>query len=216
VHVSTSPVPVGYRETIRRAVEAEGRVKKQSGGHGQFAVVQLRVSPLPTGSGFEFVDAIVGGAIPRTYVQAVHKGVVEAMASGGPHGYPVVDLRVEVYDGRSHSVDSSDMAFRTAAASGVREALHTAGTTVLEPISHVSVTVPTTAQGDVMSDLSARRGHIDATTSLDDWLVLIEASVPEAELARYVLDLRSLTGGRAELTMEPDRFDVCPDHLVPA
>ncbi|MET0787676.1 MAG: elongation factor G [Cellulomonas sp.] len=216
VHVSTSPVPVGYRETIRRQVEAEGKVKKQSGGHGQFAVVQLRVSPLPHGSGFEFVDAIVGGAIPRTYVQAVHKGVVEAMASGGPHGYPVVDLRVEVYDGKSHSVDSSDMAFRTAAGNGVREALHAVGTIVLEPISHVSVTVPMSAQGDVMSDLSARRGHINATTSLDDGLVLIEASVPEAELARYVLDLRSLTGGRAELSIEPDRFEVCPDHLVPA
>ena len=146
----------------------------------------------------------------------MHKGVAEAMAAGGPHGYPVVDLRVEVYDGKSHSVDSSEMAFRTAAGLGVREALHTAGTTVLEPISHVSVTVPMAAQGDVMSDLSARRGHINATTSLDDGTVLIEASVPEAELARYVLDLRSLTGGRGELTMEPDRFEVCPDHLVPA
>ncbi|WP_028046013.1 translation factor GTPase family protein [Cellulomonas sp. URHE0023] len=216
VHVRTSPVPVGYRETIRRAVETEGKVKKQSGGHGQYAVVQLRVSPLPLGSGFEFVDAVVGGAIPRTYVQAVHKGVAEAMASGGPHGYPVVDLRVEVYDGKSHSVDSSEMAFRTAAASGVREALVSGGTTVLEPISRVAVTVPMTAQGDVMSDLSARRGHISATTSLDDGTVLIEASVPEAELARYVLDLRSLTGGRGQLSMEPDRFEVCPDHLVPA
>lgn len=216
VHVSTSPVPVGYRETIRRPVAAEGKVKKQSGGHGQYAVVQLRVSPLPPGSGFEFVDAIVGGAIPRTYVQAVHKGVAEAMSAGGPHGYPVVDLRVEVYDGKSHSVDSSEMAFRTAAAYGLREALQAGGTTVLEPISHVSVTVPTTVQGDVMSDLSARRGHISATTSLDDGTVLIEASVPEAELARYVLDLRSLTGGRGELSMVPDRFDVCPDHLVPA
>jgi len=138
------------------------------------------------------------------------------MAAGGPHGYQVVDLRVELYDGKSHSVDSSEMAFRTAAASGLREALHAAGTTVLEPISHVSVTVPATVQGDVMSDLSARRGHISATTSLDDGTVLIEASVPEAELARYVLDLRSLTGGRADLSMAPDRFDVCPDHLVPA
>ncbi|MBO3101006.1 elongation factor G [Cellulomonas fengjieae] len=216
VHVSTSPVPVGYRETIRREVTAEGKVKKQSGGHGQFAVVQLRVAPLPPGSGVEFVDAVVGGAIPRTYVQAVHKGVLEAMAAGGPHGYPVVDLRVEVYDGKSHSVDSSDMAFRTAGAAGVREALHAAGTIVLEPVSHVSVTVPIAAQGDVMSDLSARRGHIDATTSLDGGLVQIEASVPEAELARYVLDLRSLTGGRAELSMAPDRFEVCPEHLVPA
>lgn len=216
VHVRTSPVPVGYRETIRRPVEAEGKVKKQSGGHGQYAVVQLRVSPAPHGSGFEFVDKVVGGAIPRGYLPAVQKGVVEAMEHGGPHGYPVVDLRVEVYDGKSHSVDSSDMAFRTAAATGVREALAAAGTVVLEPVSHVSVVVPTAVQGDVMSDLSSRRGRITATSSLDDGTVRIEASVPEAELSRYALDLRSLTGGRAELTMTPERFEVCPDHLVPA
>lgn len=216
VHVSTSPVPVGYRETIRRSVEAEGKVKKQSGGHGQYAVVQLRVSPLPQGSGFEFVDSVVGGAIPRGYLPAVQKGVLEAMEHGGPHGYPVVDLRVEVYDGKSHSVDSSDMAFRTAASVGVREALAQAGSIVLEPISHVEVTVPSHAQGDVMSDLSSRRGRINATTSRDDGSVTIEASVPEKELARYVLDLRSITGGRAELTIRPDRFEVCPDHLVPA
>ncbi|GIG20869.1 elongation factor G [Cellulomonas chitinilytica] len=216
VHVTTSPVPVGYRETIRKQVEAEGKVKKQSGGHGQYAVVQLRVSPLPHGSGFEFVDKVVGGAIPRGYLPAVQRGVTEAMASGGPHGYPVVDLRVEVYDGKSHSVDSSDMAFRTAAATGVREALQAAGTLVLEPISHVEVVVPSSAQGDVMSDLSARRGRISATTSLDDGSVRIEATVPEAELSRYVLDLRSITGGRAELTMVPDHYEICPDHLVPA
>ncbi|GAA3800560.1 elongation factor G [Cellulomonas soli] len=216
VHVTTSPVPVGYRETIAREVEAEGKVKKQSGGHGQYAVVQLRVSPLPHGTGFEFVDSVVGGAIPRSYLPAVHRGVTEAMATGGPHGYPVVDLRVEVFDGKSHSVDSSDMAFRTAAAVGVKEALQAAGTTVLEPVSHVSVTVPSATQGDVMSDLSSRRGHITTTTSLDDGLVRIEATVPEAELTRYVLDLRSITGGRAELVMSPDRFEVCPDHLLPA
>lgn len=216
VHVATSPVPVGYRETITRAVEAEGKVKKQSGGHGQYAVVQLRVSPLPHGTGFEFVDSVVGGAIPRSYLPAVQRGVTEAMATGGPHGYPVVDLRVEVYDGKAHSVDSSDMAFRTAAAVGVREALTLAGTTVLEPVSHVSVTVPSATQGDVMSDLSARRGRITATTALDDGSVRIDASVPEAELTRYVLDLRSITGGRAELVMSPDRYEVCPDHLLPA
>ncbi|WP_029290350.1 elongation factor G [Cellulomonas sp. HZM] len=214
VHVTTSPVPVGYRETARREVAAEGRVKKQSGGHGQFAVVQLRVGPAAPGSGLEVVDAIVGGSIPRAYLPAVHKGIADAMAAGGPHGYPVVDLRVEVYDGKSHSVDSSDMAFRTAAASGVREALATGGTVVLEPVCHVEVVVPAHAQGDVMSDLSGRRGHITSTTSLDDGSVLVEAAVPEAELGRYVLDLRSITGGRAELTFRPDHYDPCPDHLV--
>ncbi|GEL94153.1 elongation factor G [Cellulomonas composti] len=215
VHVSTAPVPVAYRETIRRTVEAEGKIKKQSGGHGQFAVAQLRVGPMP-GGGFEFVDAVVGGSIPRNYLPAVEKGVVEAMSHGGPHGYPVVDLRVEVYDGKSHSVDSSDMAFRTAAGNGLRDALAAAGTVVLEPIDHVSVTVPTAVQGDVMGDLSGRRGRITTTTALDDGRVVIEADVPQSELLRYVLDLRSLTGGRAELEITPARYEICPDNLVTA
>ncbi|SFJ65262.1 elongation factor G [Cellulomonas sp. KH9] len=216
VHVTTSPVPVGYRETIARPVEAEGKVKKQSGGHGQYAVVRLRVSPLPAGSGLEFVDSVVGGAIPRTYLPAVERGVREAMAAGGPHGFPVVDLRVEAVDGKAHSVDSSDMAFRTAAAAGLREALTTAGTVVLEPVCRVHITVPQSAQGDVMSDLAARRGRITDTVSLDGGEVVVEATVPEAELGRYVLDLRSLTGGRGELTVAPDHYAPCPDHLVPA
>ncbi len=211
VHVTTSPVPVGYRETVAATIEAEGRVKKQSGGHGQFAVVQLRVSPLPRGGGFEFVDSVVGGAVPRSYLPAVERGVREAMAAGGPHGFPVVDLRVEVYDGRAHSVDSSDMAFRNAGAAGLRDALAAAGTVVLEPVCRVHVTVPTAAQGDVMSDLSARRGRITDTVSLDGGEVVVEATVPEAELGRYVLDLRSLTGGRAGLTVAPDHYAPCPD-----
>ena len=216
VHVSTSPVPVAYREPIRRPVAAEGKIKKQSGGHGQFAVAHLRVSPAPHGAGLECVDSVVGGAIPRNYLPAVERGVVEAMAHGGPHGYPVVDLRVEVYDGKAHSVDSSDMAFRTAAANGLRDALAAAGTVVLEPIDHVSVTVPPSVQGDVMGDLSGRRGRITTTTTLDDGRVVIEADVPQSELTRYVLDLRSLTGGRAELTVAPGTYEVCPDHLVTA
>jgi len=216
VNVTTSPVPVAYRETIRRTVEAEGKVKKQSGGHGQFAVAHLRVAPLPHGGGFEFVDSVVGGAIPRNYLGAVEKGVVEGMSHGGPHGYPVVDLRVEVYDGKAHSVDSSDMAFRTAAANGLRDALAAAGTVVLEPIDHVRVVVPSASQGDVMGDLSGRRGRITATTARDDGLVEIEAYVPQSELTRYVMDLRSLTGGRAELTVSPGTYEVCPEHLVTA
>jgi elongation factor G len=215
VHVTTEPVQVAYRETIARPAEAEGRLKKQSGGHGQFAVVQLRVSPLPRGSGFEFANAVVGGSVPRQYLPAVERGVAEAMAAGGPHGYPVVDVRVEVYDGKAHSVDSSDMAFRTAGAVGLREALAAAGTVVLEPVSAVTVTVPPDAQGDVMGDLSARRGHITATDSLDDGRVVVEALVPEAELVRYVLDLRSLTGGRGSFTARPDRYETLPGG-VPA
>ncbi|WP_309133741.1 elongation factor G [Cellulomonas sp.] len=216
VHVTTSAVPVGYRETIARAVEVEGRLKKQSGGHGQFAVVRMRVAPLPAGSGLEFVDSVVGGAIPRGYLPAVERGVREAMAAGGPHGFPVVDVRIEVVDGKAHSVDSSDMAFRTAASLGLKEALATAGTVVLEPVSRVRVTVPVAAQGDVMSDLSSRRGRITDTASLDGGEVVVEATVPEAEIARYVLDLRSLTGGRADLEVAPDHYEPCPEHLVTA
>lgn len=209
VHVETGPVPVAYRETIARTTQAEGKVKKQSGGHGQFAVVQLRVGPLHEG-GFEFVDSVVGGAVPRHYISAVEKGAHDAMAAGGPQGYPVVDLRVEVYDGKAHSVDSSDMAFRTAAAAGVRAALADAGTVLLEPVSTVTVTVPPEHQGAVLTDLSGRRGRVSATELADDGRARVVATVPEAELGHYVLDLRSLTGGRAELTTEPAGYERAP------
>jgi elongation factor G len=201
VHTEPGPVPVAYRETIARDTQAEGKVKKQSGGHGQFAVVQLRVGPLREG-GFEFVDSVVGGAVPRQYISAVERGAHDAMAAGGPQGYPVVDLRVEVYDGKSHSVDSSDMAFRNAAAAGVRAALAEAGTVLLEPVATVTVTVPPDHQGVVLTDLSGRRGRVSATELADDGRARLVATVPEAELSRYVLDLRSLTGGRAELAIE--------------
>ncbi|WP_182112721.1 MULTISPECIES: elongation factor G [unclassified Actinotalea] len=214
VSVTTEPVQIAYRETIASPTAAEGRLKKQSGGHGQFAVVQLRVSPAERGAGCVFVDSVVGGAVPRQYIPAVERGVVDAMAAGGPHGYPVVDLRVELVDGKHHSVDSSDMAFRTAAAHGLRAALATAGTVVLEPIALVRVVVPGALQGDVLGDLSARRGRIVGTTSLPDGRQEIQAMVPEAELTRYVLDLRSLTGGRGTFTAVHDHDDVVPAHLV--
>jgi elongation factor G len=213
VHVTTGPAPVPYRETIARAVQAEGKLKKQSGGHGQFAVVQLRVSPLPLGGGFEFVDKVVGGAVPRAYIPAVEKGARDALAAGGPQGHPVVDVRVELYDGKSHSVDSSEMAFRTAASLGVKAALAEAGTALLEPVSMVAVTVPTELQGTVLTDLSGRRGRVSATETTDDGRARVVASVPEAELSRYVLDLRSMTGGQAELTITPDRYAKVPNSV---
>lgn len=206
VRVETGPAPVAYRETIARSTQAEGKVKKQSGGHGQFAVVQLRVGPLREG-GFEFVDSVVGGAVPRQYISAVEKGAHDAMAAGGPLGHPVVDLRVEVYDGKSHSVDSSDMAFRVATAAGVKAALAEAGTVLLEPVATVTVTVPPDHQGAVLTDLSGRRGRVSATELADDGRARLVATVPEAELSRYVLDLRSLTGGRAELTVRPAGYE---------
>lgn len=210
VHVTTGPAPVAFRETIERTAAAEGKLKKQSGGHGQFAVVQLRVSPLPPGSGFDFTNSVVGGTVPRSYVPAVEKGARDALAAGGPHGHPVVDVRVELYDGKSHSVDSSEAAFRTAGSLAVKAALAAAGTVVLEPISVVTVTVPSDLQGTVLTDLSGRRGHITATETTDDGRARIIASVPETELRRYVLDLRSLTAGQAELTIAADRYERAP------
>jgi elongation factor G len=212
VHVNTGPAPVAYRETIAGSAQVEGKLKKQSGGHGQFAVVQLRVSPLPSGDGFEFVDSVTGGAVPRQYIGAVEKGARDALASGGPQGHPVVDVRVELYDGKSHSVDSSEMAFRTAASIGVKAALAEAGTVLLEPVSSVTVTVPPDLQGAVLTDLSGRRGRVHATESADDGRARVVAHVPEAELERYVLDLRSITAGQAELTVTPDHYAKAPNH----
>lgn len=216
VNVTTEPLSIAYRETIGKPVEVEGKIKKQSGGHGQFAVVQFRVSPLPAGTGVEFVDSIVGGTIPRNFIPAVEKGVMETVGNGGVHGFPIVDIRVECYEGKHHPVDSSDMAFRTAASIGVKEAMAKAGSVVLEPIALVTVTVPAALQGDVMGDLSSRRGRISGTDVTDDGTHQIQAMVPEAELTRYVMDLRSLTGGRASFTAVFDHYDVLPPNLVPA
>ncbi len=213
VHVTTADAPVAYRETIAGSADAEGKLKKQSGGHGQFAVVQLHLSPLPPGGGFEFVDSVVGGAVPRSYIPAVEKGARDALAAGGPHGHPVVDVRVELRDGKAHSVDSSEMAFRTAASLGVKAALAHAGTLILEPVSTVTVTVPADLQGPVLTDLSGRRGRVNATETAEDGRTRVFAHVPDSELGRYVLDLRSLTGGQAELTVTPDRYEKAPSTV---
>ncbi len=158
VNVDTEDVRVPYRETITGNAEAEGKVKKQTGGHGQYAVASLRVAPVGRGDGFSFVDSVVGGAIPRQYIPAVQKGVEETMANGGVHGFPVVDVKVECFDGKYHSVDSSEMAFRTAGSVGFKDALAKAGVVVLEPISLLTVRVPSAYQGDVMGDINSRRG----------------------------------------------------------
>jgi elongation factor G len=215
VKVSTGPVAVPYRRTIGSRVEVEGRLKKQSGGHGQFAVVDLVVAPLPRGAGFEFVDAIVGGAIPKNYVAAVHNGIEEVMTTGGHAGIPVVDVRVECVDGKTHSVDSSDMAFKTAASLGFQAALERGGSVLLEPISSVTVRVPIALQGDVLADLSSRRGRI-VTSTAEDGEQIITAHVPTAELDRYTMDLRALTGGRATFDAAHDHYDVCPDNVATA
>ncbi len=213
VNVDTEDVRVPYRETILGTAEAEGKVKKQSGGHGQYAVANLRVSPMGRGDGTEFKNSVVGGTIPKQYIPAVQRGVEETMATGGVHGFPVVDVRVECYDGKYHSVDSSDMAFRSAAAQGLKEALQRAGSAVLEPISLLTVRVPDGYQGDVLGDLNARRGRVSGTSSIGDGNHEIVALVPAAEIQRYAVDLRSMTGGRGTFSAVHDHYDILPSHL---
>jgi elongation factor G len=216
-NVSTEPVRVPYRETITVPVTgAEGRHKKQTGGHGQFGVAVIDVEPLPRGSGFEFVNKIVGGAISRGYVPAVEKGIEEAMASGGTFGYPVVDLRVTLVDGKEHSVDSSEMAFKVAGRLAFRAAMAQANPVVLEPISRLEVTVPVDLQGDVMGDLNSRRGRVQGTDTAEDGRQTVIALVPTSEIQRYAIELRSLTGGRGRFRATHDHYDVLPAHLVGA
>ena len=214
VHVDTEDVRVAYRETIAGTAEAEGKYKKQTGGHGQFGLAEIRVAPLDRGAGFEFVDKIVGGAIPRQFIPAVQKGVEEAMSHGGVFGYPVVDVQVSCLDGKYHSVDSSEMSFKMAGRLGFQAAIAKASPVLLEPISQLTVTVPSELQGDVLGDLNARRGRVQGTEAAGVGEHDIHALVPTAELLRYAIDLRSLTGGRGRFTVEPAHYDQLPAHLV--
>jgi elongation factor G len=213
VEVETEAVVVPYRETITKEAEAEGKYKKQTGGHGQFGVANIRMEPLERGAGFEFVDQIVGGAIPRQFIPAVQKGIEDAMASGGVHGWPVMDVRVTLFDGKFHSVDSSEMSFKMAGSLGFREAMEKAGPVILEPISRLEVTVPNAYQGDVMGDLNSRRGRVQGTESGNDGESIITALVPTSEILRYSIDLRSMTGGRGRFSAEHDHYDVLPQNL---
>ncbi len=214
VSVDTDDVRVSYRRTVVGTAEAEGRLKKQSGGHGQFAVVDLRISPLPRGAGFEFVDAVVGGAIPKQYIAAVGQGVEEAMQTGAGSGIPIIDVRVECLDGKTHSVDSSDMAFKTAAASGFADAVEAASPVLLEPVSRLVIQVPVETQGDVLGDLSARRGRVIGSDTNGDGTQVITAEVPDAEIGRYAMDLRAMTAGRGVYSITDRHYDEVPDHLV--
>jgi len=214
VEVATHEVRVPYRETITRSAQAEGKHKKQSGGHGQFGVAMLKIEPLPRGSGFEFVNEIKGGSIPRQFIPAVEKGIEETMGDGGDHGYPVVDVRVRCYDGKYHSVDSSEMAFKLAGRAGFRTALADAGPIVLEPVSRIEVTVPSQYQGDIMGDLSSRRGSVQGTESAEGGRQLITALVPTSEIMRYAIDLRSITQGWGTYTAEHDHYEELPSHLT--
>jgi elongation factor G len=214
VEVEQEDTRVAYRETIMGSAEAEGKYKKQTGGHGQFGVAFLRLEPLERGSGFEFSDAIVGGAIPRQFIPAVEKGIAETIAQGGVLGFPVVDVKVTCYDGKYHPVDSSEMSFKMAGSLGFKEAAAKARPMLLEPISELVVTVPEAYQGDVMGDLNSKRGRIQGTTSVGGGEQEITAMVPTSEVLRYAIDLRSITGGRGRFTASHSHYDPAPPHLA--
>jgi elongation factor G len=214
VSVDQEPVKVAYRETVTRTADAEGKHKKQSGGHGQYGVCHLIIGPRNRGEGFEFIDKVKGGSIPRNYIPAVEKGVLETMEGGGKWGYPVVDVQITVDDGKYHAVDSSEMAFKLAARAGFREAFDGAGPIVLEPVSRVEITVPTNYQGDVMGDIASRRGAVQGTTTNPDGTQTIHADVPTSEIMRYAIDLRSITHGWGRFTAEMTRYQELPNQLV--
>jgi len=215
VEVETEDVKVAYRETVTGTAEAEGRYKKQTGGHGQFGIAFVRVEPLERGGGFEFVDKIVGGAIPRQFIPAVEKGVHETMEHGGVFGYPVVDLRVTCFDGKYHPVDSSEMSFKMAGSIGFKEAIAKANPILLEPVSELVITVPEANQGDIMGDLNSKRGRIQGSSAVGKGEVEVVASVPTSEVLRYAIDLRSITGGRGRFTITHSHYDPLPTHLAP-
>jgi elongation factor G len=211
--VELHPPRVPYQETIRGTARAHGRHKKQSGGRGQFGDCHIEVEPLAPGEGFEFVNAIRGGAIPGSFIPAVERGVKEAMQRGAVAGYPVKDVRVRLYDGSFHSVDSSEMAFKTAGVLAMRDALAAASPVLLEPIMQVAVAVPEDAVGDVIGDLNSRRGRplgMEPAGGMTE----VRAEVPMAEMLSYAPDLRAITGGQGEFTMELARYEEVPGHLV--
>jgi elongation factor G len=213
VQVDLAAPHVPYRETIRRPARAEGKHKKQTGGRGQFADCWVRVEPLPRGAGFAFADEVVGGAIPRQFIGAVEAGVRAALRRGGIAGYPVVDLRVTVDDGKHHSVDSSEMAFSIAGGLAVREAVAQADPVLLEPVMFIEVVVDPEHVGDVMGDLSARRGH-PLGMEMRAGREIISAHVPMVEMLTYGSDLRALTAGRGEYHMHLDHYAAAPPAVA--
>ncbi|MEA2368062.1 MAG: elongation factor [Thermoleophilaceae bacterium] len=211
--VTLKPPRVPYQETIKGKAKAQGRYKKQTGGRGQFGDCHIEIEPLPHGQGFEFVNAIKGGVIPTSFIPAVEKGIREAMAAGVIAGYPLKDLRVRLYDGSYHTVDSSEMAFKIAGSMAFRQAAEQASPTLLEPIMTITVSVPEAAVGDVIGDLNGRRGR-PLGMEPKGVMTEVKAEVPMAEVLSYAPDLRSITGGQGDYTMEFARYEEIPAHLA--
>ncbi|GMA19849.1 elongation factor G-like protein [Arsenicicoccus piscis] len=216
VSVEAEPLRVAMRETFVAPVRVQGRHVKQSGGHGQFAVCHVEIEPLERGAGFEFVDKVVGGSVPRQFIPSVEKGVRAQMEKGTLAGYPMVDIRVTLVDGKAHSVDSSDMAFQTAGALALKEATSESTVTLLEPVEAVDIAVADDYVGAVMGDLSTRRGRVIGTEPAGAGRTVVHAEVPAQELTRYAIDLRSVSHGTGSFTRELLRYEPLPAHLAKA
>lgn len=211
VEVDTSLPVIPYRETITATAQAEGKHKKQSGGRGQFGVALVKFAPLPRGSGYEYIDSIKGGSIPRQFIPAVDKGIQEALRRGILAGYPVIDISAEVYDGKYHAVDSDEMSFRMAGIQALRSATQDLKPILLEPVMRVTVTVPEDHLGDVMGDINSKRGRVLGMQG-DGTLRSVVAEVPMAEIQQYAAELRSLTSGRGTFDMEFDHYAEVPHN----
>jgi elongation factor G len=212
VEVELKKPKIPYRETIKGSAEGHGRHKKQTGGHGQFGDCKIRMKPLPRGEDFQFVDKIFGGAIPKTFIPAVEKGIQEARLKGFVAGFPMVDFEVELYDGQYHDVDSSEMSFKVAGSLAYKDAVAKCRPTLLEPIMNVEIVVPDEFAGSVMGDLSSRRGRPQGMEPKGN-LQVVKAQVPLAEMLSYDAELTSMTGGRGSYHMEMDHYDEVPAHL---
>ncbi len=212
--VNLKPPRVPYQETIRKPAKAHGRHKKQTGGRGQFGDCHIEIEPREPGAGFEFINAIKGGVIPTGFIPAVEKGVHEAMQEGVVAGYPVKDVSVRLYDGSYHTVDSSEMAFKVAGSQAMKQALEQANPVLLEPIMVVTVNAPEDTVGDVIGDLNSRRGRPLGMEPVGAGMTEIKAEVPMSEMLSYAPDLRSITGGQGEFTMEFERYEEVPGHLA--
>jgi len=211
VQVEAEPFRTALRETFVKKVIVKGRHVKQSGGHGQYAVCDLEIEPLPRGGGFEFVDKVVGGAVPRNFIPSVEKGARGQLDKGVLAGYPLVDIRVTLFDGKAHSVDSSDMAFQTAASMALKEAANESTVALLEPIDAVDITVSDDYVGAVMSDLRGRRGQVLGTEpARESGWTIVHAEVPQTELSRYPIDLRSVSHGTGSFARRQLRYDYMP------
>ncbi|HMC29653.1 MAG TPA: elongation factor G, partial [Candidatus Angelobacter sp.] len=203
---------VPYRETIRGKADVQGRHKKQTGGHGQYGDCKIKMEPLPRGANFEFVNDIFGGAIPKNYIPAVEKGIVEAAQRGYLAGYPVVDFRVILYDGSYHDVDSNELSFKMAGRIAFKKAMEQAKATLLEPVMHVEITIPDEFAGSIMGDLNSRRGRIQGMDNKGG-NTIVKAEVPMAEMLTYGVDLTAMTQGRGSFHMEMAHYDVVPNLI---